>query len=72
LQDLGEGFDNADAVHPPMKTKQIPDDFRDWIEARTFEIGAQIALPRPVALDYLMRPIIRQPAEGLPIGEVRP
>jgi hypothetical protein len=30
---------------PQMKTKQIPDDFRDWIEARTFEIGAAIVLP---------------------------
>jgi hypothetical protein len=30
---------------PRMKRKQIPDDFRDWIEARTFEIGAAIVLP---------------------------
>jgi hypothetical protein len=28
-----------------MQPKQIPDDFRDWIEARTFEIGAAIVLP---------------------------
>jgi hypothetical protein len=27
-----------------MKTKQIPDDFRDWIEARTFEIAAPTAI----------------------------
>jgi hypothetical protein len=38
---------------PYMKTKQVPDDFRDWIKARTFEIGAQIALPSRLPLDYL-------------------
>ena len=43
-----------------MKTKQIPDDFRDWIEARTFEISAPIAWPTGLPLDYLKRIIIRQ------------
>jgi hypothetical protein len=57
---------------PQMKTKQIPDDFRDWIEARTFEIGAPIVLPPRLLPDYLKRTIIRQPAEGPPIGENRP
>jgi len=29
-----------------MKTpKQLPADFRDWVMARTFEIGAEMALP---------------------------
>jgi hypothetical protein len=55
-----------------MKAKQIPDDFRDWIEAGTFEIGAEIALPRQLPLDYLKRTITRQPAEDPPIGESRP
>jgi hypothetical protein len=50
-----EGFGIADAVHPHMKTKQVPDDFRDWIEARTFEIGVQIALPPRLPLNYLKR-----------------
>jgi hypothetical protein len=27
-----------------MKTKQLPDDFYDWIHARTFAIGAQMVL----------------------------
>ena len=45
-----------------MKTKQIPDDFRDWIEARTFETSAPIAWPTGLPLDYLKRIIIRQPA----------
>ena len=27
-----------------MRTKQLPADFRDWIKARTFEIGAEMAL----------------------------
>jgi hypothetical protein len=35
-----------------MKTKQIPDDFRDWIEARTFEIAAPTALSLCLPLDY--------------------
>jgi hypothetical protein len=56
----------------PTENEQIPDDFRDWTEARTFEIGAQIALPPRLPLDYLKRAIIRQPAEGLPIGEIHP
>jgi hypothetical protein len=54
-----------------MKTKQIPDDFRDWIEARTFEIGAPIVLPPRLPLDYLKRTIIRQPAPVLPTAEIR-
>ena len=41
---MAEVFGIADVVRPPqMKTKQIPDDFRDWIEAQTFEIAAPIA-----------------------------
>jgi hypothetical protein len=55
-----------------MKTKQIPDDFRDWIETRTFEIVAPIAWPPRLPLDYLKRAINRQPAEGSPIDETRP
>jgi hypothetical protein len=31
LQDSAEVFGVAHVVIPPMKTKQIPDDFRDWI-----------------------------------------
>jgi hypothetical protein len=54
-----------------MKTKQIPDDFRDWIETRTFEIAAPIALPPRLPLDYLKRTIIRQPEANVPIGEIR-
>ena len=45
LQNLGEVFGIPDVVHPQMKTKQIPDDFRDWIEAQTFEIVARVAWP---------------------------
>jgi hypothetical protein len=55
-----------------MKTKQIPDDFRDWIETRTFEIAAPIALPPRLLLDYLKRTIIRQPAIIAAIGESPP
>jgi len=55
-----------------MKTKQIPDDFRDWIEARTFEISAPIAWPTGLPLDYLKRIIIRQPAISAPTGGSRP
>ena len=44
----------SDAVHPPdMKAKQIPDDFRDWIESRTFEIVAPVAWPPQLPMDYL-------------------
>jgi hypothetical protein len=53
---------------PQMKTKQIPDNFRDWIEARTFEIGADIALPPP---DYLKRILVPKLAGGSPIEESR-
>jgi hypothetical protein len=57
---------------PPMKTKQIPDDFRDWIESRTFEIGAEIApLPGP-PLDCLKRILVPKLAGGSTIGESRP
>ena len=52
-----------------MKTKQIPDDFRDWTEARTFEISAPIAWPTGLPLDYLKRIIIRQPAISTPTDE---
>jgi hypothetical protein len=55
-----------------MKTKQIPDDFRDWIEARTFEISAPIAWPTGLPLDYLKRIIIRQPAISALTAEIRP
>ena len=48
LANLGEAFGIADAVDP-MKAKQVPDNFHDWIEARTFEIGAEMALPSPAA-----------------------
>ena len=51
-----------------MKTKQIPDNFRDWIEARTFEIGADIALPPS---DYLKQIFIPKLAGGSPVGERR-
>jgi hypothetical protein len=70
---LAEVFGITDVVRPPqMKTKQIPDDFRDWIETRTFEIVAPIAWPPRLPLDYLKRTIIRQPAEDPPLGESRP
>jgi hypothetical protein len=55
-----------------MKTKQIPDDFRDWIETPTFEIVAPVAWPLRLPLDYLKRTIIRQPAGDPPIGGRRP
>jgi hypothetical protein len=55
-----------------MKTKQIPDDFRDWIETPMFEIVAPVAWHPRLPLDYLKRTIIRQPVEGAPIGQKRP
>jgi hypothetical protein len=55
-----------------MKTKQIPDDFREWMEARTFESAAPITLPPRLPMDYLKRTIIRQPAASPPIGESSP
>ena len=73
LQDLGNGFRTVDAVYPPdMKAKQIPDDFRDWIESSTFEIVAPVAWPPRLPPDHLKRAINRQSAEGPPIGESRP
>jgi hypothetical protein len=55
-----------------MKPKQIPDDFRDWIETQTFEIAAPIAWSHRLSPDCLKRTIIRQPALIAPIGESRP
>jgi hypothetical protein len=52
LQDFAEVLALPMLFAPKMKTKQIPDDFRDWIEARTFEIAASIALPLRLPLDY--------------------
>jgi hypothetical protein len=34
---------------PQLKTKQIPDDFRNWIEARTFEFCCANRIAAPVA-----------------------
>jgi hypothetical protein len=46
-----------------MKTRQIPDDFRDWIEARTFEIGAEIQLPSSPAAGLFEADVIPKRAE---------
>ena len=59
-------------VSPGMKTKQIPDDFRDWIETKTLEIVAPIAFPPQSPLDQLRQVIIRRPEGGPPTAENHP
>jgi hypothetical protein len=73
LQDLAEVFGISGAVHfPRMKTKQIPEDFRDWIETKTLEIVAPIAFPPQSPLDQLRQVIIRRPEGGPPTAENHP
>jgi hypothetical protein len=73
LQDLAEVFGISGAVRfPRMKTKQIPEDFRDWIETKTLEIVAPIAFPPQSPLDQLRQVIIRRPEGGPPTAENHP
>ena len=53
-----------------MKTKQIPDDFRDWSEARTFEIGAAIVLPPGCPWIISGEPLFANPQKALPLAKV--
>ena len=73
LQDLAEVFGHYRCcLFPQMKTKQIPDDFRDWIETKTFEIVASTAFPPQSTLKHLKQVIIRRCAGGAPICDNRP
>jgi hypothetical protein len=52
-----------------MKTKQIPDDLRNWIEVRTFEIGAAIVLP---GCPWIIsgEPLFANPQKALPLAKL--
>jgi hypothetical protein len=69
LQDFAEVF-GIDVARPPMKTKQIPDDFRDWIEARTFEIAVD-SIATPVAPGLVeAEPLLAKPQRALPLAKL--
>ena len=46
-----------DVAHPQVKTKQIPDNFRDWIKSQTFAICAKMASPLQPLLGNSKRPV---------------
>ncbi len=54
---LREAFASSMLFIPDMKTKQIPDNFHDWIKSQTFAICAKMASPLQLPLGNSKRPV---------------